>query len=220
VLAHLVEGVVTERVLTYIGLDAWEEPKRDDGSALNDAERQLAHAEAQLSAFLADDELREVVGRDSFLAEARKRQQAVDTARQKVEAATGGQAGRRAAPLPHGGRVGQVAERKREGPAGRHAAALPGDCLRPRGTRPRRAAGAAPVAGGGPLRAPERGTTDYVVRTIPWPDWNDRAAALASVPEWAWRNGHPAVPKHQCAHVHEMARRENLPWYLPESEAA
>lgn len=218
VVASLVEEVVRDRVLLFMGRASWE-VGGDDGDAVEEAERQLAHAQAQLADFLGDDELREVVGRDQFLSEARKRQAAVDTAADRLKAA---QADQRANERRRYVLMEEWAKWEVEGDTG-----LRSDTLRQVLDSVYVRKGRGPVEDRVLLRwegedryeRPRRGTTSYTSRPIPWPDF-DRGADLGSIPEWAWRNGHPAIPATWRAHVHEMARREGLPWYLPEGAAA
>jgi site-specific DNA recombinase len=217
VLAHLVEGVVAGRVLAFMGDMTWNVGD-DDGGGLEEAERQLAHAEGQLAAFLADDELRDVVGRDSFLAEARKRQRAVDAARERAEEA---KAARRLEERRRYVLREEWAKWQGDGEE------LRADTLRSVLETVYVRKGRGPVQGRVLLRwdgedryeRPRRGTTSYVARPIPWPP-TANAVEIASIPEWAWRNGHPVIEEGWRAEVHEMARREGLPWYLPDSEAA
>ena len=63
VMAHTIEPVVIDHFLTWHGLTERTE-RTADQEDLEAAERALADAEARLEAFLADDELREIVGRD------------------------------------------------------------------------------------------------------------------------------------------------------------
>jgi hypothetical protein len=65
-----------------------------------------------------------------------------------------------------------------------------------------------------------RGTTDYVVRPIPWPGEGAHDAFLASIPEWAWRNGHPAIPEDVRAEVHELALQHGQAQFLPDDAEA
>lgn len=218
VMARLVEEVVTDRVLMYLGHASWEVSGAEDHGA-EEAERHLAVAEGQLAAFLADDELREVVGREAFLAEARKRQHAVDAARAHAEAVRSRQGlqDRRRYVLMEEWAKWEAAPDE----------GLCADTLRRVLETVYVRKGRVPVdqrvllrwEGEDRYERPRRGTTSYVVRPIPWPE-GEQGADLASIPEWAWRNGHPVIAEAARAHVHEMARRDGLPWYLPEREAA
>ncbi len=87
VMAHLIEPLVLSHVLVMLHGTKWTDAEADT-EALDEARRNLEVAEARLREFLRDDELREAVGRDAFLLEARNRQEMVDQARSVLEAAT------------------------------------------------------------------------------------------------------------------------------------
>ena len=50
------------------------------------------------------------------------------------------------------------------------------------------------------------------MRPIDWPP----DAWLACIPEWAWRNGHPAIPENVRATMHAWATEHNARQFLPE----
>jgi hypothetical protein len=77
--AHVLDRHVQGYILTWAGSSSAIET-RDDGGALEEVERRLADAHARLATYLADDELRDVVGRDTFLRAAGERRAAVDAA--------------------------------------------------------------------------------------------------------------------------------------------
>ena len=96
VMAHLVEPLVIANTLAVVGGARWQSDG-PSGDALRAADDAVEHAEARRDAFLADDGLRERIARGAFLAEAERRQAAVDDAeanRREVRAAQSA-AGRR-----------------------------------------------------------------------------------------------------------------------------
>ena len=94
VMAHTIEPLVVWHFLTWYGLeDRWE--GSDTVSELQEIDRRLADAQARLETFLADDELRDTVRRDAYLAEAKRRQDAVANAAKRPRRAHGADAHRR-----------------------------------------------------------------------------------------------------------------------------
>jgi site-specific DNA recombinase len=83
IVAHLIEPFVAIHTLMRIGNPKWAEEAPDDG-ALREAEAAVEHTEARRRDFLADDDLRERIGRDAMLEEAERRQGAVDKAREHL----------------------------------------------------------------------------------------------------------------------------------------
>lgn len=208
VLASKIEPYVTERVLQFIGLVEWEVGPSDD--ATEAARRRLEDAEARLAAFLADGELAEIVGREAHLAEARKRRAAVDAARDACELAVGAEhAGRRRYLL--GVEWEKWADGDREG--------LRGETLRQALESVYVRKGRGPIEerclirwdGEDPFERPRRGTTDYRIQPVVWPP----DAWLACIPEWAWRNGHPAIREDVRERLHEAAEARGLEQFLP-----
>ena len=84
VMAHTIEPVVVDHFMAWYGRTERLE-RSPDVEAVEAAERTLRDGEARLEAFLGDDELRETVGRDAFMAEARRRQEAVERAQTELE---------------------------------------------------------------------------------------------------------------------------------------
>jgi hypothetical protein len=54
-----------------------------------------------------------------------------------------------------------------------------------------------------PARLPGRGVRDADTSPINWPE--GFSTALASVPDWAWRTGHPAIPEWMREEIAEVA---------------
>jgi hypothetical protein len=79
IVAHRIEPFVAVHALLRAGNARWKEEGPDDDE-LREAEEAAEHAEARRQAFLADDELRDRIDRAAFLAEADRRQQAVEKA--------------------------------------------------------------------------------------------------------------------------------------------
>jgi site-specific DNA recombinase len=240
VMAHVIEPYVTEQVLGFMGGLEWEVGGGDDDTGAEEVRRELERAEAHLASFLADDELREVVGREAYLAEARKRQGAVDAARGRAETAEAQRQrdDRRRHVLAaewaawqeadEASRVARVsAERDGRIPEGWKPTGHEG--LRSETLRQvldtiyvRKGRGLVSERvllrwdGEDRYERPQRGTTTYKTRPIPWPDFAPNAAALASIPEWAWRQGHPAIPKDMVSELRSVARDQGAAQFLPE----
>ena len=66
------------------------------------------------------------------------------------------------------------------------------------------------------LDRPQRGTTNYRSRPVPWPP--DGVLPLANIPEWAVRLGHPHLPEDLRQQIQEQARKDDTWWYLLEDE--
>jgi hypothetical protein len=67
-----------------------------------------------------------------------------------------------------------------------------------------------------PSPVPKRGVRGYRVAPIPWPDMSDEHSAwLASVPKWARRAGHPAIPEGIRSVIHERAREVGAAGFTP-----
>lgn len=177
IIASLIEPVVIASVV-LMGAEAEWHGKGDESESMEAAQRQFAQAEARLRDFLADDELRQIVGRDDFLAEARKRQTQVDDARNELAQAQRQQlaAERRKHTLldewPKWDRAKQgdllrgcldaVYVRKGRGPAEDRLLIL--------------------WDGEDKFEKPRRGTTDYRTQPIPWPDVEWMADERSDVP--------------------------------------
>ena len=215
VMAHVIEPAVIEKFLTWHGLAERTETSPDT-EAVEEAERTLADAEARLEAFLADDELREVVGRERFMEEARRRQAAVDDAQTAAAHA-------RARLHTDGTRtrflIADWDGLDTEARANMLRAAIDsvyvlkghaqkGDPIEDRML--------IRWAGEDRFERPRRGTTSYKSQPIQWPPAT--LLALANVPEWAVRIGHTALPEDLRGEWHEEARKGGAPWYLPEDE--
>ena len=78
IMAHMIDPLMLERLLVL----SWE----DTGQELGDARRVLKLADDRMSEFLANDELRQIVGDAAYLTEAQKRRSAVDDAQAAIEA--------------------------------------------------------------------------------------------------------------------------------------
>ena len=85
-MAETIEPVVVDHFLSWYGVTERQERSADQ-EAVEAAERVLADADARLETFLADDELRDIVGRERFMEQARQRQDAVDSATTQLEEA-------------------------------------------------------------------------------------------------------------------------------------
>ncbi len=85
IMAHKIEPALLAQVLVFAGSRSWEE-SGPDTEALVALESELEYAEQRRSNFLADDELRERISRDAYLAEADRREREVEEARARVEA--------------------------------------------------------------------------------------------------------------------------------------
>jgi hypothetical protein len=221
IIAERVEDVVVDAVLTWHGNIAWADEDEVD-RPVDAARRQLDHAQARLDAILADDRLREAAGDDAYYAQVRQRREAVDRARAELEEAE----------------AQEVVDEQRwrvlvsEWGSFDHAtraytirAVIDSVYVRRgRGRDPRERV-LIRWAGEDRFERPTRGMCKYVTRPIPWPEFGlaPRAGmsaeatdlALANVPEWAWRMGHPNLPVESRDLMHEVAREVNLPWYLP-----
>ena len=215
-MAHTIEPVVIDHFLTWHGLTERTEHTAEQED-LEAAERALADAEARLEAFLADDELREIVGRDRFLADARRRQDAVDRARAAVEDA-------RTRAHVDGSRTFILAEEWKdfsaEGKAGLLRAALDSVYVKKGHSQkddPIEERVLIRWQGEDKFERPQRGTTNYRTTPIPWPP-STNVLHLANVPEWAVRNGHPALPEELRTGIHAEAREAGAWWYLPQEE--
>jgi DNA invertase Pin-like site-specific DNA recombinase len=78
IMAHLLDPLLLERLLVL----SWE----DTGQELGDARRVLQLADDRMREFLANDELRQIVGDAAYLTEAQKRRSSVDDAQSAIEA--------------------------------------------------------------------------------------------------------------------------------------
>lgn len=174
-------------LLWWHGEDKIGQPN-GDALALREARRASDDAHARLEAFLADDELRGIVGRDAYLKSARDRERAVEQARATVERmeAEHGQDDARPRVLSEAWWDDLDREEQR---ATLHR------CIGTIFVRP----GREPVSeravifapGELPAGLPRRGVKGYVPTPLEWPE----DPALASVPGWAWRQfGREAAP--------------------------
>jgi DNA invertase Pin-like site-specific DNA recombinase len=217
--ADALERHVIDHIRTMFGTMTWAEEDADTTEL--DAERRVhASAEARLADLLADDELREVAGRDVFLAEVRSRRSAVEASEATVERLKAQHSSdtRRQLVL-----AGEWARWTAEGDE-----AMRADFLRMvletvyvrkgRGNVDRRVI--IRWDGEDRFERPRRGSTRYVSKPIPWPGEGEHDAYLASIPEWAWRIGHVAIPENVRATVHELARERGATHFLPEAGAA
>ena len=176
VMAHTVEPAVEEWVTMWEGTAARAE--HEDNGHVEEAQREHDHEQARLEAFLADDELRDAVGREAFLAEAERRREAVEEAAEALELA------RREHAASEHGRVRFLADDYANAAKPERAETL------------RRVLDSVYVAKGrGDIaprlyfrwagednhERPQRGTSSYRTMSIPWPDDPVRA----SVPSWA-----------------------------------
>jgi site-specific DNA recombinase len=216
VMAHTIEPIIIEQFLTWHGL-AERTERSPDQDALDAAGRGLADAEARLDTFLADDELREVVGRDRFMTEARRRQDAVDRARaERDELRTKLHQDRsRTFFLYEDWEDFDPDEKARrlrnaiDSVYVKKGHAQKGDPIEGRVL--------IRWAGEDAFERPQRGTTDYKVTSIPWPP-EDFLPYEANIPEWAVRIGHPMIPDFLRDEIIAAGREGGAPWYLPESE--
>jgi site-specific DNA recombinase len=176
VMAHVIEPAMEEWALLWVG-----HASREEGHAnghLEEAQRRYEDAEARLSAFLADYDLQEAVGRDAYLREAEKRREAVEEAADALEVA------RREHAAREHGRVRFLADEWESWDKGQRA-----DALRRTFDSVYVKKGRAPIAERAFVRwageddhdRPRRGTTNYRTTPIPWPE----NPVLASAPSWA-----------------------------------
>jgi site-specific DNA recombinase len=222
VMAHTVEPVVIEHFLMWHGLeDGWERPGAPD--ELQEAERQLADAQARLEAFLADDELRETVGRDAFLAEAKRRQQAIANAEAARDAlaAQGHTDDVRLFFLRDEWETFDKAERaQRLRSAIESVYVRRGHAQRDRLDAPIQDRVLIRWAGEDRSERPRRGTTDYKSQPILWPP-ETVSAHLYNIPEWAVRQGHPLLDEDLREDIIAAAREDGIAsWYTPEGHAS
>jgi hypothetical protein len=207
--AWRLEAHVLAWLLFWHGEDVLDDPGGDEHTTeLREARRHLADAEARLEAFLADDELRSVVGRAAFLAAARERQAAVERARADVERleADQGEDERRPRVLGEEWWTGLDREEQRDllhrtigtifvrrgrgGPAERVVIFARGEV---------------------PAGLPQRGQRGFVPTPLDWPE----DPQLASVPRWAWRQSHPRIPPELLATMHEVAIEQGAKPVMP-----
>lgn len=199
VMAHTIEPLVVEHLLTWVGHASWA-GQSSDLESVQAAQRQLDHAEARLETFLSDDRLREAVSEDAYYAEAKRRTEAVENARAELEAA------RTQLHVDEGRQYVLVSEW--DGWDHAHRADLIRKSLDAVYVRKGRGAiedrALFRWAGEDKWERPTRGgTCTYKSKPIPWPDFD---LTLANVPEWAWRIGHHAIPEELRAQVQDMAR--------------
>jgi DNA invertase Pin-like site-specific DNA recombinase len=83
IVAHRIEPFVAIHTLVRAGNARWAEDAPGD-EELREAESAVEHAEARLGTFLGDDDLRQRIAREQFLAEADRRQADVDQAKAKL----------------------------------------------------------------------------------------------------------------------------------------
>jgi DNA invertase Pin-like site-specific DNA recombinase len=211
VMAHTIEPVVVDHFLTWYGFTE-RTAHTPDVEAVEVAERALADAEARLAAFLDDDELRETVDRDVFMATARRRQEAVDRARTELadaQAHAHVDQSRRFVLLDEWEAFGVEAKGNLlrtviDSVYIQKGHSQKGDPIEDRTL--------IQWAGEDRFERPRRGTTTYKSQAVPWPP----AAALpfANIPEWAVRMGHPALPPELAEDIRSEARRQGADWYL------
>lgn len=173
VVAHRIEPLVVGEVLAFVGDASTHEPP-SAFDPIEAARRMLEDAEARLADYLADDELRETVGREAYLVGARQRQAAVDEAREALEEAkrTHYAVERRAATLWEDWPTWDTGQR--------------GDALRQALDAVYVQQGKGPIedrtmilwAGEDRFERPQRGTTSYTTRPIPWPSTLDDPHAV------------------------------------------
>jgi DNA invertase Pin-like site-specific DNA recombinase len=150
--AHLIDPAV----LTRGGMLAFWTPQSDD--ELDNARRALTMAEDKMREFLADKELRQIVGEPAYLAEAKDRRAAVDDAQAAVEALL--RSRKPSVPTDHEMSEAEVIEflrfqlesvyvRKGKGPIGERVLVF--------------------ERGEDKLDKPKRGSTEYKLAPVPWP---------------------------------------------------
>ena len=164
VMAHLIEPVVMLNVLARIGGARWENTTAE-GQGVEEAQRQLDHAEARLRDFLADDELRAIVGREEYLRSAQERQESAEGARAELE-----QAHRHAHASQRRSHVlfDEWTSMRPEQHAETLRMVLDGVYVKKgRGSIEDRVM--ILWDGEDSFEKPRRGTTDYKVRPVPWP---------------------------------------------------
>jgi DNA invertase Pin-like site-specific DNA recombinase len=176
VMAHRIDPLVAGEVLAWVG-DASTEGPAPAFQPVERARRVLEDAEARLTAYLGDDELRAAVAHAAYIDGARTRQATVDEAREALEEAkrTNYAAERRAETLWEEWPTWDAAQR--------------GDALRltldavyvQRGKSPIEDRTMILWAGEDDHERPQRGTTSYTARPIPWPEGLDDPHAT-SVP--------------------------------------
>ena len=72
-------------------------------------------------------------------------------------------------------------------------------------------------AGEDRFERPRRGTTDYTTRPIPWPP-KDLSSFFYNIPEWAVRQGHPALDESLRQELIALARESgDVPMVRPRS---
>jgi DNA invertase Pin-like site-specific DNA recombinase len=226
IVAEHAEAVVVEQVLVWFGAFAWTSGEESDGPIIA-ARRQRDHARERLEAILADDTLRDAAGDAAYYAEVGRRREAVERAEREAAEAEAQRVADERRRYVLDGEWERMTHETRA-----HTVRTVIDSIyvrKQRGGEPRERV-LIRWAGEDRFERPRRGSCKYVIQPIPWPDLGlaeregltsaARDLALANVPEWAWRLGHPALPEESRGLMHEVAEEMDLPWYLPDAMAS